>query len=94
MSMSTRIEGVTEPTVKYITMLEINTLCRDNGIQIPKEVSDFFDGSFHPDPAGMVKDLEGHTCCCKYTADMQQGYEVDLTLIPQDITKIRLINSW
>lgn len=74
--------------------------CKEADVAIPLEVLDFFNGE-PPDPRGVRVELEEyphtknkHGAVKEYHADMQDGYEVDVTKLPEGVTIIRFYNSY
>lgn len=92
MSMSTCVMGFRPPDEKYEQMKEIWLACKKAKVEIPEEVSDFFE-DMDPDDAGIKVGLSKE-CCREYSGDMEEGYEVDITKLPKDVKIIRFVNSW
>lgn len=94
MSMYSYVEGFIPPDQKFNEMMEIWNVCERVGVTIPKEVMDFF-GHTSPDPSGMVVRLDlGHPAIRRYNQEMRDGFEVDLTKLPEHIKTIRFVNSY
>lgn len=93
MGMSTHVYGFKPVDKKYKKLEEIYHLCNEQGITIPDEVDDFFNGE-RPDPCGVIIDLKDKSYVSKYCDDMSQGFEIDLTKISRDINIIRFVNSY
>lgn len=93
MSMSSRIVGFKKPDSTFNKMKAVYDACVAAELDIPNEVHDYFEGE-PPDKAGVVVDLKGHEAVTDYSAEMSEGFEIDLSLIPKDITIIRFVNSW
>ena len=93
MSMSTHVIGFKPPNAKWKKMKKAWDACTEAGIDIPKEVEEFFD-STAPCDAGVEVDLEERVCCKKYEADMQDGFEINVEKLPKDITVIRFYNEY
>lgn len=96
MSMSSSVRGFVPPDDKFKKMLKAYKSCEDAGISPPKEVRDFFNDET-PDPAGVeinLKDKKYKDAVKVYHAEMQEGFEIDLTKLPDDIKVIRFVNSY
>lgn len=93
MSMSTYVIGFHPPDAKWQQMKAVWDSCRSAGVDPPDEVLSFFDHE-PPDDAGVKINLEEHACCSKYGEDMTEGFEIDISKLPPNITKIRFYNSW
>lgn len=91
--MFSYVKGIKPPDDKWKRMKAVYDSCDLAGIDVPEEVSEYF-GWEEPDNKGVVVDLDKHDCCKKYKADMQDGFEIDLTKLPKDITIIRFVNSY
>lgn len=95
MGMNTYVEGIKPADEKFKKMLDIYNACDVAGVQIPEEVNRFFNGET-PDEAGVKEYLSVSKTpyLSEYFADMQEGIEVRVDEIPDDIKIIRFINSW
>ncbi len=98
MSMSTYVVGFREPDEKWLKMKAIWDACRLADVDPPDEVETFF-GHTRPDAAGVLVAIGAnygdlHPCCTPFNADAAQGFEVDISKLPTQITKLRFYNSW
>lgn len=93
MSTSFHVVGFVPPDAKWKKMKEVHDACRKARIDVPKEVCEFFNDE-EPDDAGVEIDLMEHECCSDAGEDMVDGYEIDLTKLPKDVTKIRFTISY
>lgn len=93
MGMTTGIVGIIRPDDKFKKMKEVWDVCSAAGVEIPNEVGEFFDWE-EPDESGMVVDLDYHPAVSKHKAEMEDGLEVDLSKIDEDITIIRFVNYY
>ncbi len=97
MSMSTSVVGFHPPDEKWKKMKAVWDACMAAGTTVPPEVSMFFNGE-RPDDEGVKTELTSynkpHPSCTPYTGPAKQGYEIDLSKLPPNITKIRFYNSW
>ena len=94
MSMSTYVYGLKPPDEKWKSMKAIYDSCLAAGVDAPKEVEEFFEYDC-PDEKGVRAGISHvHKCCSDYANDGEQGYEIDVSLLPKDIKIIRFVNSW
>lgn len=93
MSMSTSVVGFKPPDEKWKEMKAIWDACDKAEIAIPDEVDEFF-GGYDPDDRGVEVDLEDSPCCSVYAPEMKDGFEIDVTKLPKDVTIIRFWNSY
>lgn len=95
MGMSTSVIGIKPADKKFKKMYDIYANCEEMGIEIPKEVDEFFNNE-EPDEKGVCMDLssENYSCCKEYSDEMQEGYEVYVKELPKDIKIIRFVNSY
>ena len=101
MSMSTHIIGFRPPDEKWRKMKAVWDACVAADMSIPNTVHEFFGGE-SPDPNGVEVDLFSSalyhhgkpSAVKKWNADMQEGFEVDVTKLPKDVTIIRFYNSY
>lgn len=91
MSMSSNVFGIRLPNAKWKEMKSIWDACNKAGVTIPKEVEQFFDYE-EPDPSGVVIPLED--IAQKFSAEMQDGFEIKLSELPDGIEVIRFVNSY
>ena len=87
MSVSYCVKGLKEKTEEYEKKLTIYKTCRELNVPVPSEITDFFDnGEYCEDgvvvnmPSGAVN--ESGDCYRVF-------YDVDLSKIPDGVTKIR-----
>lgn len=91
MSMSTHIKGFRPPNEKWRKMKAVWDACSKAGTSIPVDVLNFFNGE-SPDERG--QDVNIKEAISDYTDDMKDGYEIDITKLPEDVTIIRVYNSY
>lgn len=91
MNMSTHVYGLTTPTAKVIQMREVDAACAIAGIKTPSEVVDYLKLN---DPEGGEINLERLPCCKEYNDDRQDGFEINVASIPDNIKTIRFFNSY
>ncbi|MFA5376801.1 MAG: hypothetical protein WC455_13715 [Dehalococcoidia bacterium] len=92
MGMTSGVEGFRPPNAEWKKMKAVYDSCEKAGIEIPDEVSKFFDDET-PDENGQTVDL-GDAVSEWSDGDMSEGIEVDLTKLPKGLTIIRFHNSW
>lgn len=92
MSMSAYIQGLKPKTEEYEKKLNIYKSCKELNISVPQEILDFFDGEVCEE--GIITEIPKEAIreyaddCCR------DFFEVDLTNLPKDVTKIRFVNSY
>ncbi len=97
MGMSTNVIGFRPPDDQWKKMKAIWDSCKEAGIDPPEEVEDFFESD--PDEKGIEIKLsalsdDSHECCTEWSNANAEGYEVEVSKIPKNITHIRFYNSW
>ena len=93
MSMSTHVVGIRPPDARWGQMKAVWDACKQAGVDPPEEVAEFFEHSA-PDPAGIRVELERSHCVRVFNDDMRQGFDVDVSKLPKNVTVIRFYNSW
>lgn len=97
MGMTSSVYGVITPDNTWKKMKAIWDACEDGGITPPKEVVDFFRGE-EPDFNGstilLANQYDTFYGTKKYSADMKDGFEVDITKLPPHVKIIRFVNSY
>ena len=93
MGMSTSLIAFKPPDERWHAMKAVWDACTKAGTSIPPEVGRYFEGGV-PDPSGVEVSLKNSPACKEYRAEMQHGYEVDLTKLPKDVKIIRFVNSY
>lgn len=95
MGMSTYVLGFKPRDEKYDRMLAVWESCRAAKVEVPDEVNEFFEGE-SPDPAGVKISFRDHEAVREYhNSEMaEEGFEVDVTKLPADVTLIRFVQSW
>lgn len=92
MSTNTYIQGLKPKTGEYQIRLDVFTSCKKINIEPPKEIKDFFyNGEICEE--GIVTELPKEAVR-EYTDEYREFLEVDLTKIPDDISRIRFVNSY
>lgn len=93
MSMSSHIVGFRPPDAKWRKMKAAYEACDAAGLDIPDEVASFFNHEA-PDDSGVEVEIEDTKAVTEYSAEMREGYEVDLTKLPPDVKIIRFFNAY
>lgn len=91
MGMSTHIIGIKPPDKKWRKMKGVWDACVEAGVNVPAEVNKFFEG-FPPDSAGVHVNID--QAVEKYSEYAQEGYEVYINSLPENVSVIRFFNSW
>jgi hypothetical protein len=92
MGMSTHACGYRNADEKWNQMKAVWNACEKAGVSIPDDVYNFFDGESPDDKVGM--EVELGESCKEWCDDYREGYEIDLTKIPKDVSFIRVYNSY
>lgn len=92
MSMSTHVVGFRPADEKWEKMKAVWDACKTAGVEVPQGVERFFGGEGPGDKPGMEVDLSG--AVIEWSAEMKNGYEVNLAKLPPDVTIIRFYNSY
>ena len=96
MSMSKHIIGIKPPDDKWLAMKAAYNACILAKISVPDEVTRFFNGD-EPDALGVQvrqSTLIASGAVTDYSADMKDGFEIDITKLPKDVKIIRVYNSY
>lgn len=92
MSMYSYVQGLKPKTEEYEKKLQIYNMCEELNVRPPEEIIDFFDGEICEE--GIITEIPKEAVrnysddCCR------DFFEIDLTKIPSDVTKIRFVNSY
>ncbi len=93
MGASTNVVGFKPADEKWKKMKAVWDSCEKANICIPTSVVEFFNGDT-PDSSGVLIELLKHPCCEKYSAEMKDGYEIDVSKLPKDVKIIRVYTSY
>jgi len=101
MGMSTHIVGFKDRTEhdKHLRVLEV---CKDAGVSVPRETAAYLgDDSEGVDPNAWDEyEIEEAlqtslgACVREFNREMEQGYEIVVDSIPDDVKVIRVYNSY
>ncbi|USN53944.1 MAG: hypothetical protein H6760_02125 [Candidatus Nomurabacteria bacterium] len=89
------VHGIRVPDERWRKMKAVHDSCETAGVQLPEEVEIYFDGH-EPDPSGILTDLADPivTKWEREEDDDQEGIEIDLTQLPEGVTKLRVTISY
>ena len=90
MSISTHFVAFRPPDEKWQRMKEVYDACKKAGINIPKEVGEFFEYE-NPDPNGVQVDIE--QAVEDWNDGDMYGYEIDLSKLPDNTRYVRVFYS-
>lgn len=98
MSMSSYIQAfIPDTDATYQKHKKVLLVCNEAGVQLPKETAEYFgttDTSEYVLEEKLSVSLKEGVHYTEYSADMTEGFEVDLTKLPQGVTKLRFCNSY
>ena len=94
MGMSTHVVGFVSPEDNtYKKHCMVLKACIAAGVSLPTETATYFGGK-HPYESMAEEKLEIEITAHEWSDEMQQGFEVVLSEIPEGVHKIRFYNSW
>ncbi len=100
MSSSLHVVGFKPPDDKWRKMKAVYDACKKAGICAPITVTEFF-AAEEPDDAGVTvematdySDRNRHASVTEYRANMVNGFDVDLSKLPKDVTIVRFYVSY
>ncbi len=91
MGMSTHIIAFRPPDKEWLEMKQVYDACLTAGIDIPGQVEAFFGGD-RPDDSGVRIDIS--LLLEEWQEESRQGYQLDLSKLPDGIKILRFYNSW
>ena len=78
--------------LEYKKNLKVLLACKDAGVELPKEIDDYFGGD------GLDNDpeypLQIKFIPTDYNAECEEGYEIDVSKLPPGTKTIRFVNSY
>lgn len=93
MGMSSYIQAfIPDTDATYQKHKKILLVCEEAGVQLPKETAEYFgttDAAKYVLEEKLSVELKKGVHYAEYLEDMTQGFEVDLTKLPQGVTKLR-----
>jgi hypothetical protein len=102
MGMSSRIQGIREPDEKFKKFIKIIKSLEDAGLSwedAPEEIQKFFDYD-EPNHEGILIEMGStygrilHESVTLHKEEMEDGFVVDISKLPKNITKIRFVNNY
>ena len=93
MSVSVNLVGFRPADKKWAQMKAVWDACEAAGIEAPSEVDEFFNYD-PPNDAGVEVELEEHECCSQYRESGIDGFDIDVSKLPDDVTLVRFFISW
>lgn len=104
MSVSLYAQAILPATDEYKAKLVAYRACEAAGVDVPKELREFF-GDDGPDDAGSLRSLftnhlggnvrQHHESAQRWTdGDMCDGIQVDVTMLPPGTRYIRFYGAW
>lgn len=95
MGMSTRVCGfISSNNDTYQKHSKVLRACIDAGIEeLPKETAEYF-GADYPEEYLFEEKLEVTIPKHEWRAEMEEGYEIIVSEIPEGVEVIRFVNSW
>lgn len=99
MSMSTHLVGIKPPDDKWKAMKAVYDACVKARITTPVEVGAFFNGEV-PEERGVVIELANsydkpyHDAVEKFSTDGENGFVVNVGLLPKDVKFLKFYNSY
>lgn len=93
MGMSTYVIGFKPKDEKYLKMKAVYDACKEAEIACPHDVKQYF-GSYGCDESGIVVPDLPIDCQKEHFSQGQQGIEIDIRKLPEDIKIIRFVNAW
>lgn len=95
MSMITHVVGFRPADAKWRDMKAVWDACENAGVHVPAEVDKFFNGE-NPDEHGVRIDLEKSNCVQEWSNGeaAESGFDVNVKLLPPDVTVIRFYNAF
>lgn len=93
--MSTHVTAFTSPNnTEYQKHAKVLKVCLEAGLkQLPPETAEYF-GASYVDESLLEEKLEVNIKATKFSAEMENGYEVYIKDIPAGVEKIRFYNSY
>lgn len=90
--MSTHVVGFRPADAKWDAMKQAYNACKAAGLKIPDEIDSFFE---YKDPNAMAGiEVNIDAAAENFQTDSREGFDVDISKLPNDIKVIRFYNSW
>lgn len=95
MSMSAYVWGLKPVTEDYKKRLEIYKTCRELKINPPEEIRKYFEDDGEPCDEGIIVRLKDNVVRESSDANYcREYYDVDLSKLPEGISKVRFVISY
>jgi hypothetical protein len=95
MGMSVSVKGVRDLSVKFDMMMNIKKVCDNGNVGYPAELDEYFGDMVDEHPDFIRSEMEEMDIEYMEThPDSSNIFEVDLSKIPEDVSKIRFIMSY
>lgn len=98
MGMSTHIKAfIPDTDPEYQRHRKVLLACDEAEVSLPKETAEYFgviDFDKNTLDDKLEFDIKNSDCLSKWKDHDADGYEIDLTKLPQGVTKIRFYNEW
>ena len=94
MGCTLNFDLIREPDDEWRRMKKAWDACRAAGVEVPREVERFFDGS-DPDPDGIkIPYKEARDIAVEFSNDWSEGYELDLVKLRERYPQIKKIKFY
>ena len=96
MSMNTHVLGIKQPDETWKKMMAVYESCILANVPVPESVLIYFEYK-KPTSEGALVDLDKATFVVKWSAEMENGFVIDLKALQKEhpgITHIRFYNSY
>lgn len=97
MGMCSRVNGVRDLDGLFAKMIQAKLACENAGIGYPQEVIKYFKGEHSCDESYLRQEMESvdiQQAVEPWRQEMEDGFVVDLSKLPEGVKKIRFINSY
>lgn len=91
MGMNTSVTGFRKPDKEFFKMKKVWDACKEANVPIPDDVEEYFDYS-RPDNTGIELSLKKYVEEVK--GDMEEGFQIEISKLPKNITHIKFTNSY
>lgn len=92
MGMSTHVVGFVPRDETWEKYEKVYISCKEAGVEPPAEVMEFFDWKDPRNSPGKEVDIE--SAVEEYRAEMRDGYTINLSELPKNVTVVRVYNSY
>ena len=92
MGMDKHVYGIKLPDEQWHAMAKVWRACNSAHVHAPQEVVAYFHGE-PPNESGVLTKLDDHPCVRVHNAESEDGFEIDLELVPEGTRMIRFVCS-